>query len=165
MAYETLRRALATLDAISARGGGQLVVVPQPVGQALNRAHQGVTYIAWPQVDYNAIASEWARMGYYGGPKTPFAQGTDVDNADIAPLLDNPNSWLVGLSALRAGVTVDQARERIRARLIAEHVSTTAPPPPTPPRKPFPWGWCLGTLGLGTGIMLAIIFHDPGVEQ
>lgn len=159
MAYDILRRAMILLDEISSRGGGQLVVLPQAVGQIMNGAYQGIPFLAWPQIDFAAINHEWQSMGFYGGPTSPFARGTgfadETTNASIAQLIaSNPNS-LNALALLKMGVTVDQARSAIRGRLTAAN-AVQAPVAVESSRK-FPWGWFLGTLSLGAVITVGVI--------
>jgi hypothetical protein len=156
------------LDGISSRGGGQLVVLPQAVGQIMSGTYQGIPFLAWPQVDFAAIDREWQDMGFYGGSTSPFARGTgmadETTNASIAQLIaSNPNS-LNALALLKMGVTVDQARTLIRGRLTAVN-AVQAPTIVESPRK-FPWGWFLGTLALGVSVVGIVIFNEytPSVD-
>lgn len=160
MAHENLRRAMVQLDDIASRGGGQLVVLPQAVGQIMGGTFQGLPFLAWPQIDFMAIDREWQGMGFFGGSTSPFARGTgiadEVTNASIAQLIaSNPNS-LNALALLRLGVTVDQARSTIRARLTS--INAVQPQPSAEPAHKFPWAWFLGTLAIGVSVVGISLF-------
>lgn len=153
MAGEVLRLALGRLDELTKRGGGHLAVLPQPVAQISVASYavggQDLLYIAWPQGDYEAINSVWARLAPLTGSKSPFGTNEEVSKAVAS------DNWLVVMARLPIAQTVDQIRASIRGLLTSLGLPTTPLSTPKPKTK-FPWGWVAGTLALGVGIMISL---------